>query len=98
MATEFAAQWLHIYEFDQLDEKSERHFPTFAALRGDMYEESLLFFADLFQHDRPVLNIVDADYTFLNEDLAKHYGIPDVTGPRVAARRWACSNTVAAAS
>jgi methionyl aminopeptidase len=40
-----------------------------------MYEESILFFTDLFQNDRPVLNILDADYTFLNEDLAKHYGM-----------------------
>ncbi len=81
LATEFAAQWLHIYDFDQLDEKSERHFPEFAALRGAMYEESIQFFADLFQRDGSVLDIVAADYTFLNEDLAKIYGVPDVTGP-----------------
>jgi mono/diheme cytochrome c family protein len=81
LATEFGCQWLHIRDFDQLDEKSERHFPTFAALRGAMYEESILFFTDLFQNDRPVLGILDADYTFLNEDLARHYGIPGTTGP-----------------
>jgi hypothetical protein len=81
LATEFAAQWLHIYDFDQLDEKSERHFPEFAALRGAMYEESIQFFADLFQHDGSVLDILDADYTFLNEDLAKLYGVPNVAGP-----------------
>ncbi|MBL8849231.1 MAG: DUF1592 domain-containing protein [Planctomycetaceae bacterium] len=80
MAREFAAQWLHVYQFDQLDEKSESHFPTFAELRDDMYEETLLFFADLFQNDRSILNVIDADYTFLNEALAAHYGIPDVTG------------------
>lgn len=80
MAGEFAAQWLHVYQFDQLDEKSARHFPTFAALRDDMYQETLLFFADLFQNDRSVLSMLDADYTFLNEDLAAHYGIPNVTG------------------
>jgi hypothetical protein len=45
-----------------------------------MYEESIRFFADLFQNNGSVLNIIDADYTFLNEDLAKHYGIPGVTG------------------
>ena len=55
-------------------------FPTFAGLRGAMYEESIRFFTDLFQHDGSVLNILDADYTFLNEALAKHYGIPGVTG------------------
>jgi hypothetical protein len=81
IATEFGCQWLHIHDFDSLDEKSERHFPTFAKLRGDMYEESIRFFSDLFQRDRSVLNILNADYTFLNEALAKHYGIPGVTGP-----------------
>jgi hypothetical protein len=77
LATEFACAWLHIYGFDELGEKSERHFPTFTALRGPMYEESIRFFTDLFQRDGSVLNILDADYTFLNEALAKHYGIPD---------------------
>ena len=45
-----------------------------------MYEESIRFFTDLFQNDGSVLSILDADYTFLNEPLAKHYGIPGVTG------------------
>ncbi|MFO0915345.1 MAG: DUF1592 domain-containing protein [Pirellulales bacterium] len=76
LASEFAAQWLHIYQFDQHDEKSERHFPEFAGLKGDMYEESLRFFTDLFQHDRSVLNILDADYTFVNNRLAGLYGLP----------------------
>jgi hypothetical protein len=80
MAIEFACQWLHIREFDQLDEKSERHFPEFGALRTSMYEESIRFFEDLFRNDRSVLDILDADHTFLNEPLARHYGIPGVTG------------------
>ncbi len=82
LATEFACQWLHIYDFDQLDEKSERHFPTFIGLRDDMYEESIQFFTDLFQNNGSVLDILNADYTFLNEDLAKHYDIPGVAGPQ----------------
>ncbi len=81
LATEFACQWLHIYEFDTLDEKSESHFPEFVTLRGDMYEESIRFFTDLFQHDGSVLSILDAKHTFVNEPLAKFYGIPNVTGP-----------------
>lgn len=80
LATEFACQWLHINDFEQLDEKSDRHFPTFAALRGAMYEESVQFFIDLFQKDRSVLDILDADYTYLNGALAEHYGIPGVEG------------------
>lgn len=81
MAMEFGCQWLHIRDFDQHNEKSEGHFPTFTALRDEMYEESIQFFTDLFQNDGSVLAIVDADYTFLNEELAKHYGVPNVSGP-----------------
>jgi hypothetical protein len=80
LAIEFACQWLHISDFDHLDEKSERHFPTFLKLRGDIYEESIRFFTDLFQNNGTVLGILDADHTFLNEALARHYGIPGVTG------------------
>ena len=76
LATEFACQWLHVADFDQLDEKSERHFPTFLKLRGAMLEESVRFFTDFFQHDGPVLGILGADHTFLNAPLAEHYGIP----------------------
>jgi hypothetical protein len=90
LATEFACQWLQIYDFDQHDEKSPRTFPTFGKLRGPMYEESIQFFTDFFQSNRRVPEILEADDTFLNQDLAEHYGIPGVTGPewrRVAGMR-----------
>src|SRR5207253_11287895 len=45
-------------------------------------EESILFFQDLFQGDRAVTQVLDADHTFLNEALARHYGIPGVVGPQ----------------
>ena len=80
LATEFACAWLHIHDFESFDEKSERHFPTFAALRGPMYEEAIRFFTDAFQNDASVLTLFDANYTFLNQALAEHYGIPGVTG------------------
>jgi hypothetical protein len=81
LATEFACTWLHIHDFASFDEKSEHAFPTFAALRGPMYEEAIRFFTDAFQNDASVLTIFDANYTFLNQALAEHYGIPGVTGP-----------------
>jgi hypothetical protein len=81
LATEFACAWLHVYDFDELDEKSERHFPDFTRLRGAMYEETIQFFTDLFQSDGSVLDILDADYAFLNADLAAHYGIPMASDP-----------------
>ena len=80
MAVEFACAWLHIHGFDELDEKSERHFPTFAALKGPMYEEAIRYFTDAIQSDAPVTEWFASDHTFLNEALAKHYGIPGVTG------------------
>jgi hypothetical protein len=83
LAIEFGTQWIHVRGVDQLKEKNEKLFPTFdAALRGDIYEEAILFFQDLFQQDRPISRILDADYTYLNERLARHYGIPGVTGPQ----------------
>lgn len=81
LSTQFACQWLEVRDFDSHSEKSEQVFPTFNELRADMYEETVRFFTDLFERDGSVLEILNADHTFLNEALAKHYGIPDVTGP-----------------
>jgi hypothetical protein len=75
LAAEFGCQWLQVRDVETLDEKSERHFPTFAALRGAMQEEVVRFFMDVFQEDRSVLSLLDADYTFVNGALAAHYGI-----------------------
>ncbi len=83
LAIEFGTQWIHVRGFDELQEKNEKLFPTFTPeLRKAIYEESILFFQDLFQSDRAVTSIIDADYTFLNDALAKHYGIPNVVGPQ----------------
>ncbi len=83
LATEFGAQWLHVRNFDEFNEKNEKLFPTFdKKRRADMNEEAIRFFQDLFQNDRKVLDVLDADHTFLNESLAKHYGIPGVSGPQ----------------
>ncbi|HQR09427.1 MAG TPA: DUF1592 domain-containing protein [Gemmatales bacterium] len=82
LGIEFGAQWIHVRGFDELNEKNEKLFPTFDAnLRKAIYEESILFFQDLFQNDRRVTDLLDTDATYLNETLAKHYGIPGVTGP-----------------
>ncbi|MGE4002555.1 MAG: DUF1592 domain-containing protein [Planctomycetaceae bacterium] len=80
LAIEFGCQWLHIRDFDRFDEKSERHFPEFAELRTDMYDESVRFLQDMFQRDRSILELLDADHTLLNERLARLYGIEGVTG------------------
>jgi len=81
LAVEFGTQWIHVRDFLEFNEKNEKLFPTFdASLRSDIYEESARFFQDLFQNDEPVTCLIDADYTYLNESLARHYGIPGVAG------------------
>ncbi len=75
LAREFGCQWLHIRDVATLDEKSERHFPTFVSVRGAMQEEAERFFTDLFQQDRRVLSLIDADHVFVNGPLARHYGL-----------------------
>ena len=80
LATQFGGGWLHLQQFDEHDEKSERHFPQFASLRGAMHEETIRFFADFFAADRSVLELLAADHVFVNGPLAAHYGIPGVEG------------------
>ncbi len=77
----FAEQWLTLRKLD-LASPDPTLFPTFdPALRQAMIRESLLFFEAMVREDRPVPDLLDADFTFVNGQLAKHYGIPDATGP-----------------
>ena len=80
LAVEFGCAWLHLYDFNELNEKSERHFPTFAGMRGPLFEEAVRYLTDIFQQDGSVLSLFDSDYTFLNETLAQYYAIPNVSG------------------
>lgn len=81
LAEEFGAQWIHVRDFSRLNEKNERLFPQFdSTLRAAIYEETVRFFQDLFQADRPVSWLLDADATFVNDTLARHYGIPGIEG------------------
>lgn len=86
LALEFGCQYLHVRDVATLDEKSERHFPTFLDLRDDMQEEVTRFFIDLIQNNRSILSLLDADHTFVNAALAKHYesGFPtDSENPQI---------------
>jgi hypothetical protein len=80
LAIHFACQWLHVRDFDQLVEKNEQLYPEFESLRGDMYEETVRFFEDLFRSDGSILEILEADHTFLNAPLARHYGLEGADG------------------
>jgi hypothetical protein len=76
----FASQWLQLRKFDEMT-ISRRHFPSFSSqLRSDMRQETILFFGNLLRDDRSLLELLNAEYSFLNERLARHYGVPDVSG------------------
>ncbi|MDF2378341.1 MAG: DUF1592 domain-containing protein, partial [Verrucomicrobiales bacterium] len=81
LAEEFAGQWLEFHRFGEHTAVDAKLFPEFTdSLRADMFQETRTFFEHLIREDRPVREILMADYTFLNERLAKHYGVPGVTG------------------
>jgi hypothetical protein len=76
----FAEQWLHLRNLKSSSPDLEA-FPDFDDnLRQAMKEETTLFFESIVREDRSVLDLLNADYTFVNERLAKHYGIPNVYG------------------
>ncbi|MDE0104994.1 MAG: DUF1592 domain-containing protein [Bryobacterales bacterium] len=78
--TNFAAQWLHLRNLDAA-ERDMRLFPSFDDnLRQAMRRETELFLESVIREDRSVLDLLSADYTFLNERLARHYSIPHVYG------------------
>jgi hypothetical protein len=80
LATNFADQWLYLRNLDSLTPDA-RLFPDFDEnLRKAMREETVLFFESIMDEDRSVLGLLESDYTFLNERLAKHYGITGIQG------------------
>jgi hypothetical protein len=82
LARDFAGQWLRVGSLANAAEPDRRRFPDYTPeLRDAMVEEAVTFFHALLREDRPVLDLIDADYTYVNEPLAKHYGIEGVTGP-----------------
>ena len=76
----FAGQWLELRLFGGLAPDPEL-FPSFDdELRQAMVQETKLYFESVIKEDRSVLELLDSDYTYLNERLAQHYGIEDVKG------------------
>jgi hypothetical protein len=76
----FAGQWLQTRNLKTFA-PDPKLFPTFNdKLRRAMLKETDLYFETIVREDRSVLEFIDSDYTFVNETLAKHYGIPNVKG------------------
>ena len=82
LVNNFAAQWLHLRNLDSI-RPNMRLFPDFDEnLRQAFRQETKLLLDSIIREDRSVLDLLRADYTFVNERLAKHYGIPNVYGTR----------------
>jgi mono/diheme cytochrome c family protein len=81
LVANFTGQWLGVRSL-KTSEPVVNLFPDYDDnLRNAYQRETELFFASVVQEDRSVLDLLTADYTFVNERLAKHYGIPNVYGP-----------------
>ncbi len=82
LATNFAGQWLRLRNIDAVDPSGNLFRDFDDNLRQAFRRETELFFDSVVREDRSVSTLIKADYTFLNERLAKHYGIPGVYGSR----------------
>jgi len=82
LTSNFAAQWLYLRNLEAA-RPDMRVYPDFDDnLRQSMRTETELFFDSVLRNDRSVIELLDADYTFLNQRLAKHYGVPHIYGSR----------------
>ena len=80
LATRFASQWLRLQDLERINPDAQL-YPYFNyQLKEAMDRETELLFHHIVQEDRSVMELLTADYTFVNERLAKHYGIRGVTG------------------
>ncbi len=103
LSTRFAAQWLRLQDLDKV-EPDALSFPYFdESLAAAMERETELLFEHVVRADRPATELLTADYTFVNERLARHYGIAGVSGPEfrkviVSGRHGAEASSATAAS
>jgi mono/diheme cytochrome c family protein len=80
LGTRFAAQWLRLQDVDKVH-PDPNFYPNFDDnLAEDMRQETRLFFNSLVREDRSALDLFRADFTYVNERLARHYGFPGVSG------------------
>jgi hypothetical protein len=81
LAQEFGGQWLQFRALESVTRDRDK-FPAFEDyLRFSMRQETELFFETLVKEDRSIVDFLNGNYTFVNERLARHYGIEGVTGP-----------------
>ncbi len=80
LSTRFASQWLRLQDVEKV--RPDHHFYSYwdTTLSQALVRETELFVDSLIREDRPVTDLLTADHTFVNERLAKHYGIPNILG------------------
>src|SRR4051812_842221 len=80
LATRFAAQWLRLQDIEKVHPDALQYPDFHEQLADDMRKETEQFFMHLVRENRSMLDLYNANYTYINEDLANHYGIPGVVG------------------
>lgn len=80
LSTRFASQWLRLQDLQQVVPAAKLYPHYDKALAQAMQRETELFFDSIVREDRNVIELFTAEYSFVNERLAKHYGLPNITG------------------
>ncbi len=90
LATEFGGNWLDFRRFEEINTVDRERFPAFTNdLREAMFQEPLHFILDMVRNDRPVLDLLYGNYTFVNPVLARHYGMPEPADAAGSPDGWA---------
>jgi hypothetical protein len=88
----FAGQWLFLRNLDAIV-PVQSYFPDFDdTLRQGLRRETELFFASIVREDRSALDLLRADYTYLNERVARHYGVPGIKGAHFRRVNWSADS------
>jgi mono/diheme cytochrome c family protein len=82
LVNDFAAQWLNLRRVEEVVVDPERYPNYDLSLLQGFQQETELFVGSIIREDRSVVDLLNADYTFVNERLARHYGIPGIYGNR----------------
>ncbi|MGB0774692.1 MAG: DUF1592 domain-containing protein, partial [Akkermansiaceae bacterium] len=81
LSRHFAGQWLGFDALINESDPDKKRFPSFTrSLRASMYYEATSYFSHIVRKNRPITELIDSDYAFLNAELARHYSLPAVSG------------------
>lgn len=82
LSTSFAMQWLELRRLNDITPDAQT-FPAYSPeLKADMQQETMLFCQEIISSDRPITDFLDAKFSYLNERMAQHYGVPNIQGEK----------------